>query len=564
MGSGANSGTKMTQGRPTRGRGAGQGRRRVAGRGAGHDLRPAREGAGDPHRARPVLEGRGRVPPLVLDEEPPHAGPLRQPGRVEDRRPAGLEGGTPRPGCDRQELLVAPGVAWARPQPPRRQGAPCPREVELDLQDALGPAGRARPVEPARVPPPAPHADEAAHAAGEAHARRSRMRRSMSCARSWWATHHAGSSWARSSSTVFPCCSTQVKYFWLCQRRRTSGRALDQPAGAPRAEDLQAPLRLLGVHRALLAVEALQHGRVAVEAVGGHGHHRLPGAEAEVGGRPDRGEDVADAAGAEDVSPAPRALGVDPLRLERRLPLLEELEALEALEVVHAHQQVRGPHVVDPGHVLVADPLDPVGAEPDAVEGGALHRLRGHDAQPRVAGAQALSRRDRPRRAHRGDEGSRLETERAHDLFRRRRGAVEVEAVVPDLLELVEDPVRGLRAQLAHLVVDLLDVRLAARGGDHVGAVAADLLEALGAHLRGEDDERAVAHARADPGARRSRSSRSRGRRACARPARRRRRAASRPGSSRPAPPCGSPSGSGGPREPRSGRGPRSGPRAGR
>jgi len=39
---------------------------------------------------------------------------------------------------------------------------------------------------------------------------------------------------------------------------------------------------------------------------------------------------------------------------------------------------------------------------------------------------------------------------------------VEVEAVVPHLLELVQDPVRRIGAQLADLVVDLLDVRLAA------------------------------------------------------------------------------------------------------
>src|SRR5207247_10289950 len=51
---------------------------------------------------------------------------------------------------------------------------------------------------------------------------RSPIRRSTSAARSGCATHEAGSSWARSSATVLPCCSTQVKYFWLCQRRRTA------------------------------------------------------------------------------------------------------------------------------------------------------------------------------------------------------------------------------------------------------------------------------------------------------------------------------------------------------
>ena len=119
----------------------------------------------------------------------------------------------------------------------------------------------------------------------------------------------------------------------------------------------------------------------------------------------------------------------------------------------------------------------------------------------RVPPPQALARRDRARRSHRRDEGPRLEAERAHDLPGRRRRAVEVEAVVPHLLELVEDPVQRIGAQLADLVVDLLDVRLAARGRDHVRPVAADLLEALGAHLLGQHHARAVAHARADPGA---------------------------------------------------------------
>ena len=38
-----------------------------------------------------------------------------------------------------------------------------------------------------------------------------------------------------------------------------------------------------------------------------------------------------------------------------------------------------GPHVVDPRDVLVADALDAVAAEADAVERRALHGLEGHD-----------------------------------------------------------------------------------------------------------------------------------------------------------------------------------------
>ena len=56
-------------------------------------------------------------------------------------------------------------------------------------------------------------------------------------------------------------------------------------------------------------------------------------------------------------------------------------------------------------------------------------------------------------------------------------------------------------AQLVDLVEDLLHVGLAARRGDHLGAEAADLLEALRAHLLGQHHHRTVAHAPAHPGA---------------------------------------------------------------
>ena len=130
---------------------------------------------------------------------------------------------------------------------------------------------------------------------------------------------------------------------------------------------------------------------------------------------------------------------------------------------------------------------------------GTLYGLEGHDPDVGVRGAEALPRGDRPRGAHRRDERPDLERERVRGRLRRGRGAVEVEAVVPHLLELVEDPVPRHGAQLADLVVDLLDVRLAPRRRDHVRPVAADLLEALLAHLLGQDHERAVPHPRPHP-----------------------------------------------------------------
>jgi hypothetical protein len=78
---------------------------------------------------------------------------------------------------------------------------------------------------------------------------------------------------------------------------------------------------------------------------------------------------------------------------------------------------------------------------------------------------------------------------------------VEVEAVVPELLELVQDPVPLRGPELPDLVVDLLDVGLGARGLQRLGAVGRDALEPLPAHVLGEHDQGPIAHAGPDPGA---------------------------------------------------------------
>ena len=281
---------------------------RVAGRGARHHLRAAQQRPSHADGAGAILERRGRVAPLVLDQQPPHAGPLREPRRVEDRRPARLDGRPPRAGGQRQQLLVAPGGERARAQRPRCHCAPGPHQVELDLQDAFGPAGAA-----------GDRRDRAPDASRSARRRSPRAKRPGKVIRPAFAARAgdgrsrarapaappttSGSSWARSSATVFPCCSTQVKYFWLCQRRRTAGVLLEQQAAPPRAEDPDPALRLLEVHRPLLRIEPLQHGRVAVETVGGDRDHRLARAEAVVRRRADRRQHVADAADPEHVDP---------------------------------------------------------------------------------------------------------------------------------------------------------------------------------------------------------------------------------------------------------------------
>ena len=82
-------------------------------------------------------------------------------------------------------------------------------------------------------------------------------------------------------------------------------------------------------------------------------------------------------------------------------------------------------------------------------------------------------------------------------------GDIIMEAVVGELLELVHDAdAIGVRAlEFMALVVDLLDAAFAARSEFQTRAVAADDLEALFAHLLGQDHDRIKLHAAAYPGA---------------------------------------------------------------
>src|SRR5262245_4182130 len=90
-------------------------------------------------------------------------------------------------------------------------------------------------------------------------------------------------------------------------------RALQDPVRLLAAEDGEPPPGLVAVHGALLAVQALQHGRVAVEAVGGHRDHGLLRAQAVVARGLDGGQHVAHAADAEGVDPARGQLRVHAL-----------------------------------------------------------------------------------------------------------------------------------------------------------------------------------------------------------------------------------------------------------
>ncbi len=178
-----------------------------------------------------------------------------------------------------------------------------------------------------------------------------------------------------------------------------------------------------------------------------------------------------------------------------------------ALLVVDGRDHVGVAHVVHPGHVLVADPLDAVRAEAVREQRRALQRLGRHDLHVREPGAQVVAGRDGAGRARGRDVGGQPAVrlaDLAEDLLDDRAGHGVVPGRVPELLELVEDGdlVAARLPQLPALVVDLLDVRLGARRRDDlVRADGAQPLEALLRHALGQDGDGLAAEQRAVEGA---------------------------------------------------------------
>ena len=77
----------------------------------------------------------------------------------------------------------------------------------------------------------------------------------------------------------------------------------------------------------------------------------------------------------------------DTLGSQIRMPLrlVEQPDEVHAGAVVRGDDHVGVPHVVDPGNVLVPDPLDPVPAVPAQEQGRALEGLPGCDPASRKA-----------------------------------------------------------------------------------------------------------------------------------------------------------------------------------
>ena len=168
---------------------------------------------------RRLVEGRVEPPPDPLEDLPEGArggGRGRHPAR-ERRVEVCVRVG--EPGHDEAARRIEPAARLG----PEEHVTPLDGErVERDDGPARdGEAARSRSVPARRV-----------H-----HPRASRSRRSTSSASAAWPLHQLSERCASSSSTVFPCCSTHVKYFRLCQRSRLSRVPSDDPVELLPVED---------------------------------------------------------------------------------------------------------------------------------------------------------------------------------------------------------------------------------------------------------------------------------------------------------------------------------------
>ena len=140
--------------------------------------------------------------------------------------------------------------------------------------------------------------------------------------------------------------------------------------------------------------------------------------------------------------------------------------------------------------MLVADALDAVAAEAVVENGRALQRLADAELQAGIALLEQVARAHRTGGA--GGEARARETlagllDRLEHVGERVAGDVIVPEGVAHLLKLVEDHHGGILLELPRLVEDLLHVRLAAGGGDDLTGDLAEPLEALLAHLGGQN-----------------------------------------------------------------------------
>ena len=249
---------------------------------------------------------------------------------------------------------------------------------------------------------------------------------------------------------------------------------------------------LMSVVCAVLLVQLVHPGLIHGGGVGEDGAHHVVLGELIVLGHLDAAQDVGDAGDAQPGHLLDLLVAHTQFVLHVGLAVLGVEQAQQALGilVVDGDGHVGVLHVVDPGDVLVADALDAVAAEAVVQDGGALQGLAHGQLQVGIALLQQVT-------GGHGASGTGGEAGAGEVLAGLLHGLEQLgqgvagDVVVPQgvahLGELVEDHHGGILLQLPGLVEDLLDVGLAAGGGDDLTGDGLQPVEALLGHILGQD-----------------------------------------------------------------------------
>ena len=165
---------------------------------------------------------------------------------------------------------------------------------------------------------------------------------------------------------------------------------------------------------------------------------------------------------------------------------VEQAEQSLGIFVVNIDDHVGVLDIVDPGDVLVADAFDAVAAEAVIQDGRALQRFADSQLHARIALLEEVTRRHRAGGAG-GEAGASQSLARLLHVLKQVGQGVAGDIVVPQgvahLGELVEDHHAGILLELPGLVEDLLDVGLAARGGDDLAGDGLQPVKAFLGHI---------------------------------------------------------------------------------
>ena len=141
--------------------------------------------------------------------------------------------------------------------------------------------------------------------------------------------------------------------------------------------------------------------------------------------------------------------------------LIEQAEHLLGILIVDIDDQVRVLHVVDPWHMLVSDPFDPVGAEAILQQRRALQCLADTQFCLRIQVLDAVSG-SHGAGGTGGEDRSEELIAFAFDLFKCLGNGVACHVIMPHIVahlgELVEDDAIRFLLQLVGLVKDFLHV----------------------------------------------------------------------------------------------------------